>query len=306
MSELTPTQAETLARLRPSRDGRTVWEPHVRVEFRTWLEEEFSKIVEQLEKPLWVSKHALSTIHSCQARWRAERDEDFAWSVPLARGQITHEAIRLSVHWKGDHDPEQLCRESLALLTNSDTSLGDWLQTCGDAEQAQLMSETVALTSNFFESFPPIQRAWKATTESGRKAEFCDDMIVLSGKLDLTLGGPEGTTAGRVILDIKTGAHRPEHREDLRFYALLELLRVGVAPLAVATFYVDSGRMELEEVSSNTIEAAVRRTVDGTAMMAAILAEHHEPEETPSGSCRFCCRLDTCETGKNELARDEI
>ena len=54
------------------------------------------------------------------------------------------------------------------------------------------------------------------------RAELCGGRVVLSGKADLTLGQPEGTGAGKVIIDLKTGGFAPVHREDLRFYALLE------------------------------------------------------------------------------------
>ena len=61
---------------------------------------------------------------------------------------------------------------------------------------------------------------------------------MLSGKYDLTLGtsepvgeAGEGMRAGKVIVDLKTGLRNLTDREDLRFYALIETLLVGVPPL---------------------------------------------------------------------------
>ena len=42
---------------------------------------------------LFVSKHQLAQAMGCERRYLAEQEEPFAWSVPLARGTITHKAI---------------------------------------------------------------------------------------------------------------------------------------------------------------------------------------------------------------------
>ena len=77
----------------------------------------------------------------------------------------------------------------------------------------------------FLECFPPLEARWRPVTESRLRADLCDDRIVLSGKVDLTVGRADGLRAGKVLLDLKTGGFAPAHREDLRFYALLETLR---------------------------------------------------------------------------------
>ena len=83
-------------------------------------------------------------------------------------------------------------------------------------------------------------------------------MIVLSGKPDLTLGQPDGTVAGKVIIDFKTGGFSPSHREDLRFYALLEALRI-LPPRLLATYYLDQGRVHSEEVTHDLLLSAAEQ-----------------------------------------------
>ena len=58
---------------------------------------------------------------------------------------------------------------------------------------------------SFQECWPPLKREWRPATEVAMRAEFFTGRIVLSGKPDLTIGFADGHTAGKVIVDFKTG-----------------------------------------------------------------------------------------------------
>ena len=64
------------------------------------------------------------------------------------------------------------------------------------------------------------------------RADLAGGSLVLSGRVDLMLGPPDRdpSAASRLVIDLKSGDARPEYVEDLRFYALLMCLRVGVRP----------------------------------------------------------------------------
>ena len=62
--------------------------------------------------------------------------------------------------------------------------------------------------------------------------------------------------AGKVLVDLKTGGFAPSHRDDLRFYALVETLRLGVPPRLLASYYLDGGRLQQEPVSEDTLRGA--------------------------------------------------
>ncbi|MCS5678379.1 MAG: hypothetical protein NZ603_00565, partial [Acidimicrobiales bacterium] len=62
---------------------------------------------------LFVSKHRLGRVHGCEARFVAEEAEDFAWSVPIARGTITHKAVELAINWRREIEPPVLVDEAL-------------------------------------------------------------------------------------------------------------------------------------------------------------------------------------------------
>lgn len=139
--------------------------------------------------------------------------------------------------------------------------------------------------------------------------ELCDGKFQLSGKFDLTLGRPEGQRAGKVIVDLKTGRrHRSSHREDLRFYALLETLKLGTPPRTLATYYLESAEMDVEDVTEELLEVAVNRTVDGIHRYAELhghLGPPAEPLKRPGPPCRWCDLLEECSEGQAFVADGE-
>jgi hypothetical protein len=119
-------------------------------------------------------------------------------------------------------------------------------------------------------------------------------MVVLTGKVDLTLGAPQGTTAGRVVVDFKSGNRHAGHADDLRFYALLDTLRVGVPPFRLVGYYLDSGAFTVEDVTEDVLEAAVRRVVAATTKIVELRLGLRSPAETPNPACRWCSRRGDC------------
>jgi hypothetical protein len=69
------------------------------------------------------------------------------------------------------------------------------------------------------------------------------------------LGRPGVSPPQVGIVDFKSGAERQEHRDDARFYALLECLRNGVPPFRIASYYLDSGEPRPEDVNEGVLEA---------------------------------------------------
>src|SRR5436853_474049 len=86
-------------------------------------------------------------------------------------------------------------------------------------ERPEFDSEATERVSMFLECVPPLEARWRPVAESRLRADLNDDRIVLSGKVDLTVGRAEGVRAGKVLIDLKTGAFSPNHAHDLRFYA---------------------------------------------------------------------------------------
>ena len=163
---------------------------------------------------------------------------------------------------------------------------------CGpvtDAERAELRGEVNDLLVKFLDCWPPLRPQWRPAPESRLNYDLFGGTIVLAGKVDLALGRAEGTRAGKVLIDLKTGRSSPLHREDLRFYALIETLRLGVPPRRIATHYLDSGHLQIEDVNLDVLEAAVARTVDGIAAMVELARPRAPVAEEAGDGLRLVC-----------------
>ena len=308
--ELNPAQRQLLDLLGAGGADRPSFDAELGRHLRTQLERGLADVAAGLgpdDDDLFVNKHALSGVHGCEARFLAERDAPFEWSVAKARGSVAHKAIELGVFWKGEPVPAALVDETIAKRTTDGDSLGDWLRTCGDADRAELTSQAVERVTTFFECFPPLKPQWKPTLEGRLRAELFEARIVLLGTYDLSLGTAHGTTAGKVIVDFKTGGFSPAHVDEMRYYALLDTLKIGTPPRMVATYYLESGQPHPEPVTVDLLEAAVARTVDGVIRMAELTAEPDGAQKRTGPACRWCPVRVTCDEGQAFLrAGDEL
>lgn len=248
---------------------------------------------------LWVSKQRLTTIHGCEALHLATRDS-FRWTPLTARGTVLHKAVELGVHWKGEASPADVVDEAIARLSDSSASVADFLVALSPGELAQLRSLVVDSYTRFEECFPPLKPAWRPVSESSARYELFDGAIVLATKADLTLG----TADQKVIIDVKSGGLHASHREDLRFYALVEALRSGMAPRRLASYSIAAARADVEDVTEGVLQAAVRRVVAGVHAIVAVELDRREPARRPAVHCRWCPLNDTCEAGRSFLERD--
>ncbi|HEY9558219.1 MAG TPA: PD-(D/E)XK nuclease family protein, partial [Acidimicrobiales bacterium] len=279
---------------------RPEFDPRLRAELREELQDRLAPVAAQVPEgqPLWLSKHLLSTVHGCEGQFLASEEEEFAWSPSTARGAVSHKAIELSIGWRGDPAPGELVEEAIARLIHSSDSVGTYLQALGEGERAELHGEAVERTAKFLECFPPLEARWRPVAESRLRADLCNDKVVLSGKVDLTVGRADGLRAGKVLIDLKTGGFAPAHRDDLRFYALIEALRLGTPPRLIATYYLDGGRLQDETVSEAVLATAVERVVQGAQLVVELRHEAREPVLRPGVPCRWCSRQSTCDTGQ--------
>lgn len=303
--ELTPVQAETLAVLGATGAERPKFDSDLGRRLRADLEAGLRPVLEDMapDEDLHLTKHLIGRVHGCEVRLLAEEaaDEGFTVTVPIARGTIAHKAVELGIHWPGDPDPLDLIDEALAALTHGDHWLTDFLQTCSDAERAELRSTAGDRVAKFFECFPRLQPKWRPVTESTQIVDLVDGHIRLRGKVDLTLGVARGNQAGKVVIDLKTGVPNPAHRDDLRFYALLDTIRIGVPPRLIASFYLDHGRAHTEAVTEDLLDATVARTVDAAVRLAGLRAGTTAPVHRPAYGCRWCVALADCDVGRSWL-----
>ena len=296
---LSPLQTKTLGLLRRAPDP-LVFDTAFIATLRGDVDEAFELFRERLgDETIFMSKHRATSVLGCEVQHLL--DDDFAWSPAIAGGQVAHRAIQLMINWRGDPIPADVVDEAIARLADDDTSLGDWLAGLSEADAADLRGFAVDKLIKFQECFPPLDRRAAPTVESSVRWPI-DGPIVLSGKVDLTLGRPAGAESRKVIIDLKTGWVSPKHREDLRFYALVETLRTQIPPRKLASFYLDAGEPVVEDVTERLLLTAARRMLDAVNAEIELRVEGREPVKRPGVSCRWCPLADECDDGQAYLA----
>jgi hypothetical protein len=311
VDDLNPAQHALQEALGAARGDRPTFPADIGLRLRAQLEEGLRPLIVVLDTlgidKLWVSKHKVSSIHGCEVRFLAEDERGFdGWTVPMARGTVAHRAIELSMHVRGAPVPAELVDHTLASLTEGETNgLADWLQTISELERADLRGSAIDRVSAFLELWPPLKPSWRPRTESTARLDLLDDRVTLKGKVDLTIGVAEGTRAGKVLIDLKTGGFSPVHVDDLRFYALVEAIKVGVPPRRVATHYLDSANLVPEDVSEALLTSAAVRVIDAVNRWLELRSGRIVPLLKPSASCRWCPVLQDCDGGRQHLAAVE-
>lgn len=300
---LNPAQQAVLEELGSSFEERPEFPEDLRYHLRSALETAVEPHLDGLpaEEDLYLNKHRLSMVHGCETRFLAEEDEPFEWRIPTARGSVVHKAIEFAINWRGPIEPPRLVDESLASLETDQKGLSDWLQGLREAERAELRSQALDAFTKFLECWPDLKPAWRPVTESRLRAELCGGRLVLDGKVDLTLGMAKGLTAGKVIVDLKTGRSNAAHREDLRFYALVEALRIGIPPRLLASYYLDQAHFVPEAVTLETLQITIGRIADGVKRLVELRQGDREPNRIPGPPCQWCPAYDDCDIGRQHL-----
>ena len=253
------------------------------------------------ENRFFLNKQSLTDVHSCEAYYLGGK-ADFEWNSANSRGTIVHKAIEVSINIRGGVAPTDLVEESISRLSNDpNKNIGEFLVTLDEYGRAELIGECSSLFTRFLEGFPPIKRTWSPQTESAIGIDLVDKRVRIGGKVDLSLGRPPD----KVIIDLKTGAQFGAHRDDLRLYALIDLLTVGNAPRKVASFYIDSVSIEAEDITEGTLRAAARRLADGLTKALEIKFAGRAPEVRAGSNCRWCTLVSECQAGQQYLAQRE-
>lgn len=304
VSATNPAQQEIIDRLRGDREARPAYDAELRHHLRSMLEDGTADAAAALPpgQTIFVNKSKLTAVHGCEAKFVGDT---FAWSIPAARGKVAHKAIEYALNVREEPVPLRLVDDALARLESNDDDFGRWLQGLREVERAELRGEVNERVTQFLECFPPLPRSWRPGTEMPIRQDLHDGRITLSGRVDLTIGKPDGLVAGKVLVDLKTGAPRHAHLDDLRFYALIETMRIGTPPLRLASYYLDQGTLHPEDVNEGVLRAAAARTIDGVVKTVE-LQLGREPRRAPSGLCAWCAVLPTCAEGAAWLAaRDD-
>lgn len=250
------------------------------------------------ENPLRINKHHIATVLGCEEYHVLNRQQAFAWNINTVRGTIAHKGIELLLNWRGPIVPGEIVDAAItSVAENPRESASGFIVSLPAHELAELRGAVLGAVTNFLECFPPIKPQWRPMVEYSASYALFNNSVIFSSRMDLVLGGP----GRKVIIDLKTGRLTPTHRDDLRFYALIETLRSRQPPRSLGSYSLDSARLDDEPVTEGLLQAAVRRTAHGTLLIADLALKTRQPERRPGFQCRWCPINEQCEIGARHL-----
>jgi hypothetical protein len=132
-------------------------------------------------------------------------------------------------------------------------------------EKQALASELGAQVGQIRADWRPIPSGWLPRTTEWMSIPLAGGRVLLTDLADLVVGTPSSGVASVCLVAVRSGERRDQDRPDAHFRALLETVRSGAAPFAVATYYPRHGDLDLDPVDDEILTAAVRRTLDGLA-----------------------------------------
>jgi PD-(D/E)XK nuclease superfamily len=185
--------------------------------------------------------------------------------------------------------------DALAYLAAAgDTTVADHLADPGDVAH-DLRADIVARIARLADAWPVVDPAWWPRVEEPVRARLAGGAVLVSGRLDLLLGGPP-TGRPAVVVEVKGGRWHDRMRADGHLYALLVALRDGRAPAAVVTVVAD-GTTEVEPIRPAVLATAAER-VEEAVRVAATLAAGEPPAVRPGPHCGHCPVRPDCEPGR--------
>jgi hypothetical protein len=284
--------------------GRSVERPVFRADLPAELAGEIERRVgDSLDglpqgESLFVTKGRMADLHQrCEGLFLANHlgESPFEYGFRLAVGKVVHKAVEVGVYARGLSEAE-LVERVMERVSVDDSQFGDYVGVLDPIDRAELEAEAVRLTQVFRAALPPLEKAWTPSVEMSQKVQLAGGRLVLHSRPDLSLGGTdqeEPLRARRLILELKTGPDRPEHDEDVRFYALVATLFFGVPPFRVATLHLDSGTWRSQDVTEDLLRSAARRVADGCVRALALLGGE-EPRLRGGKWCDWCPRSSDC------------
>ncbi len=255
-----------------------------------------------LPETLWLGKEKLNDLGRCEGAFSSKiagEAPPFEHGRASATGVLQHRAIEVVVGARDPIDPHTAAELSVRRTVEKEERFADYWAGLQPSDRDDIQMEVVRRTILFEGSFPPLRelrRELTPATELSVRAELLGGALVVSGKLDLLLGAPdrlEPMRATRIAIDLKTGGAYPQYAEDNRLYALVLALRFGVPPFRVASFFLEGGTWQAEDVDEGTLFHAADRVVEA-ARSAAAIHNGREPALTPGPWCGWCPRLHVC------------
>ena len=123
-----------------------------------------------------------------------------------ARGTVAHKAIELASDWQGEPVPLDLVDEAMARLARATTAWATGCARAASVDRAELRGEANERVTKFLECFPPLKSPLAARAREPRPGRALRrPRRAVRARSTSRSARPTGTTAGKVLIDFKTG-----------------------------------------------------------------------------------------------------
>lgn len=265
-----------LERIRVTGRTRPVTDPAFTTELRTLLESGMADLSADAGPAeggrLVVTKDQLTRALSCPVHRTVDRFGEPSITLPLACGVLVGVLFRQIVTVGSVGDPMTEALEGLAIDGHHGPLIA-WIVDLDPAEMAELRAEVDRQAEGLAERWPVLDASWLPRTQEPLRAVLAGGRIELSARVDLAIGRRAEDVASVALVDVRSGARRPTHRDDARFYALVEALCRPAPPFAVATYYSRTGELDVDPVTPELLVEAARRCLAGARTLAGATSE---------------------------------
>jgi hypothetical protein len=142
-----------------------------------------------------------------------------------------------------------------------------WIDRMPPADRTELEGEVTRQALGMQERWPVLDPGWLPRTRQRMRVPLLGGRVELVTRVDLAIGRPAVAEASVALVEVRSGDHRPVHRAELHYDALVETLRTGAPPFVVATYATRTGELDAEPVTEQLLEEAVERTAAGAVLL---------------------------------------
>ena len=288
-----------LERLRVTGRARPTADPVFDDELRTFIEEGLAApshvSAASVTDRLLVTRDRLTNALACPVHRSAGRSADpmgapafgrtggqRAFSTPLACGALVGALFRQVVTVGRSDDPMGDALEALS-LDDRQAQLVQWIGELPAAERSGLGAEVDRQARDLLGRWPALDASWLPRTEEVLRAPLAGGGVELCVRVDLAVGRPTDRESSVALVDVVSGARRPEHGDDRRFAALVAALRGPVPPFAVATYYSRTGELDVDPVDHEYLVSGAHRCLAAVRVLLG-----REPASSDGSMCAAC------------------
>lgn len=291
---LTPRQLKTLDELLAIGMDRPFSRPELSKDLESLiLDGTKSAISEWTGRSMFVTKSQVQTALRCEGQLQAEAlAPRTGFGEAMVVGIVAHRAVQLS-HTHPGRAVHEYVKESVIGARASDQALDEWWANAGTSVQSDLVVQITSKLTNFLDDWPPLDAAWTPRFEEPISTKI--GRLTLSSRADLVIGRPRTDLRQTMLLvDLKTGAIKDEHRDEAMFYALVATLRYGVAPWRSLIYSLSSGEWTEPDVTEDDLFSTAASVVTAVNSIVATLTESRPASLTAGEHCRWCPVRKSC------------